>query len=299
MKIGIKQVVTVFILAVLIIFSATVCTNYFSNPDIYNKQITELDEKKETVLTITGATTLTSALITVLPGDTATPIAEKLADISGYLLIVLCAIYLEKYLLVIMPVAAFRFLFPIALFFIGIWNFKRNGKFLKLAAKFAAFGVAIMIVIPVSLGVSNIIESTYESTIDSAIENAEETNETIQGISGETDTDESETEEESEGGGVLSKIANAIGDLTDTVKDAAEDVKDTISSISQTNVTEIIEMVQEEINQFLEATAVMIITCCVIPILVFVFFVWIIKVFLNIEIKDLGAIVKKEDEVQV
>lgn len=63
---------------------------------------------------------MTSALITLLPGDTATPIAEKMADVSGYLLVVLCAIYLEKYLVTITGYVAFTYLIPIAC---GLWIF--------------------------------------------------------------------------------------------------------------------------------------------------------------------------------
>jgi len=48
----------------------------------------------------------------VLPWDVATPIANNLAGLSGYFLIVPCAIFLEKYLLAITASATFRALFP-------------------------------------------------------------------------------------------------------------------------------------------------------------------------------------------
>lgn len=63
---------------------------------------------------MTDATTATSALITLIPGDVGTPIAEKVADLSGYLLIVLCAIFLEKYLVTITGYAAFKIFIPVA-----------------------------------------------------------------------------------------------------------------------------------------------------------------------------------------
>ena len=72
-----------------------------SDPAYHQSSIDALAEKQETVLELTAASTAASAAITLLPGDTATPIAEKLADLSGYFLIVLCAIFLEKYLLTI------------------------------------------------------------------------------------------------------------------------------------------------------------------------------------------------------
>ena len=60
--------------------------------------IQSLDDKKTTALELTAAATAASAAITLIPGDAGTPIADKLADLSSYFLIVVCAIYLEKYL---------------------------------------------------------------------------------------------------------------------------------------------------------------------------------------------------------
>ena len=85
-----------------------------SDPAYHQASIDALAEKQETVLELTAAATAASAAITLLPGDTATPIAEKLADLSGYFLIVLCAIFLEKYLLTITSYVSFTVLPPAA-----------------------------------------------------------------------------------------------------------------------------------------------------------------------------------------
>ena len=96
-----QKCITAVILLLVAILSITVIGKYASSPENHQKTIASLDEKKQTVMELTAASTVTSALITLLPGDTATPIAEKMADVSGYLLVVLCAIYLEKYLVTI------------------------------------------------------------------------------------------------------------------------------------------------------------------------------------------------------
>ena len=75
------------ILALASIFGVAKLT---TDPAFYQKSIAALEEKQETVLELTAASTAASAAITLLPGDTATPIADKLADLSGYFLIVLC-----------------------------------------------------------------------------------------------------------------------------------------------------------------------------------------------------------------
>ncbi len=107
-----QKCITAVILLLVAILSITVIGKYASAPENHQKTIASLDEKKQTVMELTAASTVTSALITLLPGDTATPIAEKMADVSGYLLVVLCAIYLEKYLVTITGYVAFTYLIP-------------------------------------------------------------------------------------------------------------------------------------------------------------------------------------------
>ena len=68
------------ILLLVAILSITVIGKYASAPENHQKTIASLDEKKQTVMELTAASTVTSALITLLPGDTATPIAEKMAE---------------------------------------------------------------------------------------------------------------------------------------------------------------------------------------------------------------------------
>ena len=93
------------ILAVLLVlaafFSVFVVSKFAVSPQVHANTIAALEEKQSTVLELTAASTAASAAITLLPGDAATPIAEKLADLSSGFLVVLCAIYLEKYLLTI------------------------------------------------------------------------------------------------------------------------------------------------------------------------------------------------------
>ena len=136
-----QKCITAVILLLVAILSITVIGKYASAPENHQKTITSLDEKKQTVMELTAASTVTSALITLLPGDTATPIAEKMADVSGYLLVVLCAIYLEKYLVTITGYVAFTYLIPIAC---GLWILNlafENATVRKLAAKLAVFGI--------------------------------------------------------------------------------------------------------------------------------------------------------------
>lgn len=173
-----------------------VVAKYTSSTEFNARIIASLDEKKTTVMELTAASTAASAAITLIPGDVGTPIADKLADLSGYFLIVLCAIYLEKYLVTIMGYAAFKILIPVAcLFFSAYILFHREGCRV-LAQKFLLFGLAVYLVIPASVKVSDMIEATYASSIESTLENAKQTTEEIQAETAEGTGEEVEGAQE-------------------------------------------------------------------------------------------------------
>lgn len=293
-----KKCIIAVILLLVAILSITVVGKYVSAPENHQKTITSLDEKKQTVMELTAASTVTSALITLLPGDTATPIAEKMADVSGYLLVVLCAIYLEKYLVTITGYVAFTYLIPIAC---GLWMLNlifANATVRKLAAKLAVFGLAISFVVPASVKISDLIGDTYQAQIEATIEDARNTQNILEN-SGVVDDDTNATETTGNGtteasgtvtGNVQEKENNnsgSVSNIFDWAKDAISGAKDSVANVVE-NVTisteDLVQKVENSLNQFIEAVAVMIITSCVIPMLVLLLFFWMVKIVLDVDL---------------
>ena len=285
--------ITAVILLLIAILSITVVGKYASAPENHQKTIASLDEKKQTVMELTAASTVTSALITLLPGDTATPIAEKMADVSGYLLIVLCAIYLEKYLVTITGYVAFTYLIPAACVLWILNLFFANATVRKLAAKLAVFGIAIFLVVPASVKISDLIGDTYQAQIEATIEDAKST----QNILENSDPGNGTSEEETGTGTTGAAAANtqektnsesgSVSNIFDWAKDAFSSAKDSVANVVE-NVTisteELVQKVENSLNHFIEAVAVMIITSCVIPMLVLLLFFWMVKIVLDVDL---------------
>ena len=122
--------------------SIFVIAGYAASPEFHAATIASLDEKTGTVLELTAASTAASAAITLLPGDTATPIADKLAELSSYFLIVISAIYLEKYLTTITGYAAFVILIPAACLLLSVNAFARRHQLRRIAWKLIVFALA-------------------------------------------------------------------------------------------------------------------------------------------------------------
>ena len=225
-----------------------------SDPARYTEYTASLDEKTETVLKLMAASTVTSAGISAIPGDTATPIAEKLADFSEYFLLILCVLYAEKYLLTLIPLGVFRAMLPLTcLTFIAgrIWN----PRFMdRQGVKLLLMSLALLAVIPLSIRTSDLIYDTYRESIDTTIASAEQLSDETSELAAAEDTN------------MLRSILNRLSETKDSITEKASAV----------------------MNRFVESLAVMVVTSCVIPILVLLFFVWIIKQLTGVDVRELA-----------
>ena len=267
-----KRKIAVAAAAVIIaLLSFFVVAGAASSVDSHSATIESLDQKKGTVMGLVAASTAASAAVSLLAGDAGTPIAEKLVDLSSDFLIVITAIYLEKYLLTTLGFAAFKILVPLSCVLIAAAVFIRKRPlqqaFVRLSAKLALFGFAIFLVVPVSVGVSNMIEATYEDSINETIALADQTAESIEASAASAPA--AEEAGDSASASPLEWLANIPNNVTNTVTE-------TVSGLT--------DDAQKALNGFIEALAVMIVTSCVIPLLVLVFFLWLVKLILGIDV---------------
>lgn len=164
------------------------------------------------------------------------------------------------------------------------WFFAVNKEFFwKFGVKILLLALALYAIIPVSVHVSQLIYSTYQESIDTTLAETENL------ISQAEDAADAETEEEqdTQDGGILSGFI-------DKAKDTIDKAKETISGAT--------EQFKYMLNKFIDGLAVLIVTTCLIPILVMVFFVWIVKIILSTAITQPGAVmpafIKKNKEKQ-
>lgn len=211
--------------------SMLVLSKVASSPDSYKTTIASLDHKKDTVMKLSAAAAATSTAITLLPDDTMTPIATKMADLSSSLLIILSVIYLEKYLLPVIGYLIFGVLVPITCVVFGLGHFMNIQKLKMIMCRLIIVSLAILFAIPLSEATSGIIERTYESSIQDTVNIASQ---------------DVEIKEDEDGGiiAVFSKIKDGV--------------------------TKTVEKFENVLSDFIEAIAVMIVTSCLIPLIVLV-----------------------------
>lgn len=244
------------ILALTIILSCTVIGSKLTDPATYAHTIEVLDQNRTTVLSLTAASAAASAAISAIPDDMCSPLANEISELTSWFLVILAVIYLEKYLLTILGAAACYLLIPAGCSALLV-NCFFPGSILKgLGTKLVAFGAAVLLVIPTSVWVSDQINAVYSESI--AI--------TVQSASAVSDSLIGEVADENEENTTLIDEAKAlVGDLSSSVAGVVAQFKNLL-------------------NRFIEATAVMIVTTCLIPILVIAFFGWIVKTLFNVQI---------------
>lgn len=237
------------------VLSFAVLAEALSAPSLHAGTINALEEKRDTVMGLAAASAAASAGITLIPGDVATPIADKLADLSSAFLVVLCAIYLEKYLVTMTFYVAFRYLVPAVCLLLVVNLFWQRDWLQRLMVKLVAFTVVICAVVPASMGLSGMIERTYSDSIEQTIASTEQAVESMENAAGD--------EEESGGlGGLLDQVVSGV-------TQAAEQVTEQVKTL---------------LSRFLEALAVMIVTSCVIPAVVLLSFVWLANTILGMNV---------------
>lgn len=261
------QIGFIVALVVLALLSGFVARPHFADTKTWDSTIEVIDQKKGNVLALTTSCVALSAGITALPGDTGTPVAEQLAQLSGNLGIVLAVLYLEKYLLTILWSVGLGILIPFALVLFaaslgihGRWS--TSAVLRRVATRVLVVAMIGMALVPASVWVSQKVDETYQVSIE----------QTEQKATSAADASSSKSEKKSK----VKSDKNVLEQLTEGASSLLTSVTDSAKSMTD-------EVVQQ-VTDLIEGVIVMIVTSCVIPLLVLAAFLWLGHVLLGIDI---------------
>lgn len=261
------QIGFIVALVVLALLSGFVARPHFADTKTWNSTIEVIDQKKGNVLALTASCVALSAGITALPGDTGTPVAEQLAQLSGNLGIVLAVLYLEKYLLTILWSVGLGILIPSALVLFAVslgihGRWSTSAVLRRVATRVLVVAVIGMALVPASVWVSQKVDETYRVSIEQTEQKATEASKT-------SSTKSEKKSETTENKNVLEQLTDGASSLLTSVTDSAKSMTD--------------EIVQQ-VTDLIEGVIVMIVTSCVIPLLVLAAFLWLGHVLLGVDI---------------
>lgn len=262
------QIGFIVALVVLALLSGFVARPHFADTKTWDSTIEVIDQKKGNVLALTTSCVALSAGITALPGDTGTPVAEQLAQLSGNLGIVLAVLYLEKYLLTILWSVGLGILIPFALVLFAVslgihGRWSTSAVLRRVATRVLVVATIGMVLVPASVWVSQKVDETYRVSIEQAQQKAADAADSDSSKASKKKTESTESKN------VLEQLADGASSLVTSVTSGAKQMTD--------------EIVQQ-VTDLIEGVIVMIVTSCVIPLLVLAAFLWLGHTLLGIDI---------------
>ena len=259
-----RKIACVVLLVIIAALSMTVVSKIATAPETYSSTIQSIDEKKAAVTGATATAAAMSAGLAAIPGDATTPIANQIMQLSSYLLIVVCALVLEKSLLTVMGFLSFNILVPISCALLGVYTFVKKRNLKILAIKFIVFALVIVMIIPFSLMVSDMIYEANQGTVEQVTSMTE------------TDVIEEPTGEDQ----------TWVDKMINKVKEGASDVG---------------EKAKQILNSFIDAIALFIITYCALPIIIIFIVIWFINFLFDLkaptpDLKKMASKINKKRE---
>jgi len=239
------QIVLLFLAAIL---SFSIIAATLPETKFVQESLNSVEESSSTVTKFSAATMSTSLAISALPDDFATPLADSLADMNLYFMVILVALFLEKILIQYGISIAFRILIPLACC-AGLLSIATKKNFLKgLAIRIGVLGLAVAFVVPCSTHITDIVASDLTAYVNETIEETE----------------------------------NGAGKLNEAMESSSEDktIFEKLSDLFQTAVHGISDLMvhfQNTIRKCLNSIAILILTNCLMPLLTFLVLKWILR----------------------
>lgn len=246
-----KILLTLFVM----VLSIFVLADVVPEMQFVKNTIERVEESEKTIARFSGTTIGVSVAITALPDDFATPLADTLADMNTYFILIYAVLFVEKLIVVEGIGIIFTYFIPCSGILYILSELTKKDVFKKFAIKVFILAAAAVLVIPFSLFFAENIGQKYLDYVNETIEEAEEGANKITDIMNSTDGDQTMFEK-----------------LSEAFKTAMQGVEDLMLYF------------RNVVKKFVNSISILIVTTFIIPLLVLVFFKWLMKEVFNLNL---------------
>ena len=208
-----------------------------------------IEKQKADAAILSVTVTAVSTALSLLPSDTASPIADEIADLSLPLFLIVCILTLEKFLLPTFGWITTTFLIPSICCLMTIYILTNKQGCLIWAKKLSIIALVLLLLIPTSAKITSLIETAFSESISQTLNAAHQLAE--------------------ETGSSSEEATNAFVAFFTGLKD---------------DIVGLVDAAKGMLSIIVDAIAVLFITSCAIPILTTLAFLWILKNLLNANI---------------
>ena len=195
-----KKIIAVALIVCLALVSIFGFSRILTSPKTYSGTLEALQNKEKTVALVTAGAAGAATALAAIPDDVTTPVANYILQISSYLVLVTCVIFLEKSLITVFGFLVAYILIPIACILGIVYIFINKRFLLNIAIKFVSLALVLTLIIPMSVKIGDMICDANHTAIEEVISD-----------------DENETEEEAQGrwASFVSSIKNGTKNIAD------------------------------------------------------------------------------------
>ena len=243
----------VSVLVLCMLFSLLVISPIMTNPALHSHTLSVIDRNKDKAMSLTATVTIGSTALSLLPDDTAAPLASELSDLSTPLLIIVCILYFEQFMFSPLQYIAFGILVPIALGMRIMYVYSARKSTLVLSKKLLLIALLCAAMIPSSAAITRMVEDTFAMSINGVNEKIAEVSKAFEKIIGGDSN-----------GDILAFISNVAA-----------------------GIGSVFEFARESLGLLIDGVAILMITSCVIPVITALLFVWGIKTIITGRMENL------------
>ena len=261
----VKRIIVSVIVLIIGAISFLGVSTWAKNPKTYPETTSKIEEFQDNALLLTTAATGMATAAALIPGDSTTPVANKLADVAGYMVIVYAALTMEKYIMTLTGVLLFKLIIPaLSLLTLFItWVIKDTewqARLKFILAKVLLVGIVLWALVPASMYVSTMVQDMYNVSAEAKMEQVEEENKQL----------ESEAEQSKE---------NADDEDSSFLANWFEKAKEKVNN-AKTSAKQKAKEFEAVLDNLIEGVAVLIVTTCIIPLAVMVLMMWLVKLII-------------------
>lgn len=263
-----EKVIKLLLLMFIMVFSFCVLANKVPECEWVNDTKENLEESRQTIMEFSGATIATSLALSALPDDFASPLANTLTDMNQYFVFMFAVLFVEELIVVEGIKIAFTYIIPLACLLYGVWILSGKELMKAFALKIAILGLAVVVVVPLSTHFTEAVCEDYLAYVDETIAEADAGAAKVNGVMATSKED-----------------ASIFDKLSDAFKTAVQDV------------TMLLEYFNNVIKKCVNSIAIMLVTTFALPLLVLLFFRWLLNELFHLDLSVLSL--KKISELRI
>lgn len=139
------------VLVLLGVVSFLVLAPLASDPNTLSGVRASLDAQQATVTELAGTATVIAAGLSIVPGDALSPVADKLIEVSGWFVVIIVTIFVQKILITVAGSIAFMVIVPLACILAIASIYSGRAALRSLSLRLATFAVVLALAVPASI----------------------------------------------------------------------------------------------------------------------------------------------------